>query len=111
MISDEDLEKGGIVDTEPDELRISKHEKMVRYYEKDIGQNYTNVIEKTLQFLYDEFMISMVYIGLFDINSMKFIKRRVFWYLVILGFGSLIFVYGIGIISILSYIATTIGKL
>jgi len=110
MITEEDLQQGGIQDTEPEERLIKKSERLVRYYDKDIGQNYTNNIERVLQFLYDEFMISMVYIGLFDINSMKFMKRRVFWYLVGFGLISLIFVYGISIISLLSYIATTIGK-
>ena len=84
---------------------------MLKYYEKDFGQNYVNVIEKAIQFLYDEFMVFMVYIKLFDVSSMSFIKRRVFAYSVCFILVSFLMWCMIASTALIGYIALNVGKL
>lgn len=108
MITEEDLQKGGIIAPDEDEgdtYQKKRQHEAVRYYDKNFGQNYTNILEILIQFLYDEFMISMVWIGLFDINMMQFNKRRIFWYIIATILIGLIVITGIYAVSLLSYIA------
>ena len=78
---------------------------MIKYYEKNYGQNYKNFIVKFLQFIYDEWMILMVTLKLFDPVSMSFVWRRLVWSIAVMSLVSLLWIFGFSIVGLLAYIA------